>query len=152
TCEVKDGSFRHARLPLPLEQATASLHLVNGLVPVARLEGRYGPAYVALTLKDAVVPDRMPTCLYDLARELEARLDPVPVTSDLLAQFRLCLEIQEEYSPRGPVSLVHTMVHSGDGRWHKHWTIHPEGMSGECAHFRYPLEAITGIIESDSTS
>jgi hypothetical protein len=152
TCDVRDGSFSHARLPLPLQQATGSLHLVNGQVPVAHLEGRCGPAHVALTLRDAAVPDRPPTCLDDLAREVEVRLDHLPVTPELLAQFAPCREIQADYSPRGPVSLAHTLVHSADGRWHKHWTIRPEGISGTFSHFRYPLEGVTGVIETDSTS
>ncbi len=152
TAEVKDGSFRHARLPLPLEEARGSLHLVNGQVPFARLEGRCGPGRIELTLKDAVVPNRPPTCLDDLAREVEIRVDHLPVTPELLAQLPPCHAIQEDYSPRGPVSLVHTLAHSGDGRWRKHWTIRPEGMAGEFSHFRYPLQGVRGVIESDATS
>jgi hypothetical protein len=151
-CELKDGSFSHARLPLPLEEATASLHLVNGLIPAVHLKGRLGPAHVELALKDAVVPDQVPASLCDLAREAEVRLDHLPLTPELLAQLPACREIQENYSPRGPVSLVHTAMHSADGRWHRHWTIHPEGIRGAFCHFRYPLEGVTGVVESDNDS
>ncbi len=150
TCDLKDLSFSHARLPLPLEEAAGSLHLVNGLVPNAHLEGRLGPAHFDVTLKEAEFPDQAPASLCDLAREAEAHIDHLPVTPELLAQLPPCREVMEDYSPRGPVSLVYTSSHSPDGRRHRHWTVRPEGMAGQFSHFRYPLEEVTGLVESDS--
>jgi hypothetical protein len=153
TAVLREGSFRHARLPLPLEDAEATARVVNGHVPRARLSARAGTGRIRVTLTDAFWPIQSPTCLQDCAREVECHVEHLAVTPELLAQLPApCPELARDYSPAGPVALDHFFARGSDGSWRKRWRIRPEGLGGEFAHFRYPLEGITGQIEWEADS
>jgi hypothetical protein len=148
TAALHEGSFRHARLPLPLDDAEVTVRLVNGQVPLAGLSARAGTGRVRVTLKDAFWPGHPPTCLQECAREVECHMEHLAVDPELLAQMpHPCPELARDYSPVGPVSLDHFFASTPGGRWHKRWRIRPEGVAAEFAHFRYPLEAVTGEVE-----
>jgi hypothetical protein len=153
TVELHGGSFSHARLPLSLEGIEASLHVVNGHVPTAHLTARSGPARITVTAHDAAWPGHKPANLDDVVRELEARVEHLGVTPDMMAALPgTCPELGRDYSPSGPVSFDYSFSRTADGQWHKHWHLVPEGVAGEFIHFRYPLEAVTGVIDVDLKS
>jgi hypothetical protein len=153
TCTLRDGSFSHARLPLPLDQAEATVRLAYGQVPLASLSARVGMGRLKVTLKDVIWPGQWPACLEDCAREMECHVEHLRADPELLAQLPCpAPDIARDYSPSGPVSADHVFCRTSDGRWRKHWRIRPEGISGEFSHFRYPLEDVAGDIDVTSDS
>jgi hypothetical protein len=151
--QLTGGEFSHARLPFPVDHLEASVHVVNGQAPRAHVSGRAGDARLDLTLTDLTPPPRDgPFDLYDLVRELDLKLERLPVTPELFGYLPESVrELEEIYRPRGLVSMDHHFQREGDG-WRKRWRLEPEGMSGECKYFPYRLERIVGSVAVERAS
>jgi hypothetical protein len=153
TLKLKDGSFSHARLPLPVDQIEATIKVINGQAPFAQLKARSGQAHIEVTARDLAWPGHLPATMDEVVRQVESHVEHLHVTPTIMAQLpAACPELGTDYSPTGPVSFDFTFDRQSDGRWHKHWLIRPEGLAGEFIHFRYPVDAVTGLIEIDSHS
>lgn len=152
TLRLHDGRFNHARLPLPLEKAEATVKVTNGQVPFVELRGHAGAALLHLTARDVQCPSHA-AHLEDCVRELSLDVEHLPLTGELLTQLPSpCPEFEHDYSPRGPVSVHHAFTRTAEGQWHKSWVVKPEGLTGECVWFRYPLEQIRGVIRTELDS
>jgi hypothetical protein len=153
TCKVRDGSFSHARLPVPLEQASATVRLLNGHAPLIQMSARAAGGSIELTAKDAVVPPSWPAQPQEFVRELDCKIEHIRLTPDLLAQLPLpCPDLRHDYSPEGVVSAELHTEREPEGQWQRRWVIHPEGMRGEFVNFRYPFEGLTGRIDCECGS
>jgi hypothetical protein len=153
TCKVRDGSFSHARLPVPLEQASATVRLLNGQAPLIQLTARAGGGQLALTAKDVVVPDHWPAQLHEYVRDFDGKIEHIRFTPELLAQLPTpCPEARHDYSPEGVASAELHIEHDSEGQWQRRVTIHPEGMRGEFVHFSYPFQGVTGVIDCECGS
>ncbi len=151
--QLHKGEWSHACLPAPLQQIEASLQCSNGRVPHAQLTARSGAATVNLELWDLAWPGHRPECIEEMVRELDAHIEHFPVTPSFFEHLPdACQSIQRLYKPAGPVTLTYRFCRSGAKHWHKHGEIQPEGMSAEFEQFRYPIEAVTGLIQVDSSS
>jgi hypothetical protein len=154
-CRLSGGEWRHACLPVPLEKVEASLHCKNGQVPEARLTAQSGPAKVAVTLKDLAWPGHPPSCIEEAVNELDARVEHVVVTPEFFEHLPdACRELNDLYSPHGPVSIAYGFRRTGSEparpHWDKHWEIRPEGMHGRFKHFAYPVEGVIGSVVMDT--
>ena len=149
TCGLANGALSHARLPLPLENLDASVHVVNGAIPYAHCTARAGGTDVELTLKDIVPPKTGDADLYDAVRELDLRVDHLPVTDDLFQQLPGPVrELQAAYRPAGVVGVTHTFRRGAAGGWRKRWLLKADGgMGGEFKGFAYKLARIKGTID-----
>jgi hypothetical protein len=156
TCRLTGGEFSHAALPLALEQIDATARCTNGRVPFAHLTARSGDARLELTLKDLTLPAATAEapCVYDLARELDLRVDHLTVNEGLFKRLPDCMhDIRETYKPAGVVSVAHTFRRDGPGKQRKRWVIAADGgAEAEYALFRYKLDHIKGTVECESTA
>jgi hypothetical protein len=153
---LSKGKFNHAKLPAPLEEIEASLHYVDGQIPLVKFNARAGAGTIAVTVKDLDVNK----CLtsgekhpQDLMRELDVQIDHLMVTGKLFE----CLpdeyrdNIWEPYKPTGPASATFTLRHDGTG-WSKRLVVKPEGATAEYVEFKYPVEGVTGPIVHESSN
>lgn len=153
TAQLSGGEFGHARLPLPLDHVEAWLRLVNGKVPEARLTARSGPARLEASLKDLTLPTHPPDSLDELARELDAKAEHVPVSPELFKPLPDKLqEFNTLYSPTGPLTVSYHFRREGSTGWRKRLVLQPEGMAGMFHLFRYPAERVTGSVVTELTS
>ena len=134
---------------MPLENLDASVHVVNGAIPFAHCTARAGGAGVELTLKDVVPPKTGDADLYDAVRELDLRVDHLPVTDDLFQQLPAPVrELQAAYRPAGVVGVTHTFRRNAAGGWRKRWLLKADGgMEAEFKGFAYKLARITGTVD-----
>src|SRR5207245_1243007 len=58
----------------------------------------------------------------------------------------LAKSIQQDFHPRGAISLTADFRRRGDN-WRHLCTVHPEGAGIVFVHFPYPITGITGTIE-----
>ena len=159
-CELKDGTWQHENLPVPLRHIQAKLRCINGRIPHADLHAQMGsasdrsqPATLQVDLENLVWPEKPPKCIEDIVAKLEAKIEHLPLTARFFEHLPpACKKIQTTYNPAGPVSLSYTFHRPNAAHWEKHWTIEPEGMTAEFADFRYPLEGVTGRITVDLAS
>jgi AsmA-like C-terminal region len=151
---LSNGELNHARLPQPLEEIDASVHCVNGLIPLAHLTAHAGTAALDLTLKDITPPKKMPPDdWYDVVRELDLQVDHLAVTDDLVKQLPDSIsDLQQTYRPGGLLSVTHTLRRDGPSTWRKRWLLRSEDMQAEFSHFAYKIERITGTVDFDTTS
>jgi hypothetical protein len=153
TFQLTGGEFDHARLPVPLDHVEAWLRCVNGKVPAARLTARSGPAKLEVALKDLALPARLPDSLDEVVRELDARVEHLPVSAEVFKPLpEKVQEFNTHYSPVGPLTLTYNFRRVGADGWRKRWVVQPEGMEGLYHLFRYPVERVTGSIVSEFTS
>jgi hypothetical protein len=152
--QLSKGKFNHAKLPTALEEIEASLHYVDGQIPLVKFNARAGTGMIAVTVKDLDVSK----CLaagekhpQDLMRELDVQIDHLMVTGKLFE----CLpdeyreNIWEPYKPTGTGSATFTLRHDGSG-WSKRLCVKPEGATAEYVEFKYPVEGVTGTIVHES--
>lgn len=159
-CELKEGTWQHENLPVPLRHIEAKLRCINGRIPHAELSAQAGsatsqapPATVKVDLDNLVWPKKPPRCVEDVVSRLEAKVEHLPITSNFFEHLPpACQKIHLTYNPAGPVSLAYTYRRPDAEHWEKHWTIQPEGMTAEFIDFRYPLEGVTGRITLDMAS
>jgi hypothetical protein len=153
TCRVRDASFSHAHLAAPLEQASGTVRLLTGRIPLLQLTARVAGGRVSVTGRDAILPGQWPAHLHDLFRELDCKIEHVHVTPELLAHLpEPCPEMQEDYSPTGAASAEMHLERSSDGQWLRRWLIHPEAIAGHFVDFCYPYEGVTGTIDCELDS
>jgi hypothetical protein len=152
------GEFAHAQLPIPLAGLEASARVADGRVAQARASAELRcdhpdgpPPRFELAVRDATFAGEVAGCLEELAREGEYRIDHLPITAELLdavpdALRPLAREVNEDYAPRGPVSLALAFRREG-GQLRRAWAVRPEGIRGRFRAFPYPLEDVTGTVE-----
>ena len=141
------------RLPLPVEKIDASIHCVNGLIPLAHVTAQSGGASIDLTLKDVAPPQRTPEDWYDLARELDLQVNHLALSDELVKQLPSSVrDLNEIYRPAGVLSVTHTFRRDTAGGWRKRWLLHSEDMQSEFKNFAYKIERITGTIDYETTS
>ncbi len=149
-CHLEEGKYSHGCLPLPLEQIEGSLHCVNGRVPEAHLTAQAGTAKLDVALRDLAWPGHRPECVEEVVREIDARVEHLTVTDKLFDPLpQTCKDLQRQYSPAGPVTLAYTYRRTSTDHWHKHWDVQPEGMTAQFEYFRYPVEAVSGLVRVD---
>lgn len=152
--DLGDGRFSHARLPWPLDQVRASLHVVNGQVPAARLSARAGATSLELTARE-LTPVPSPKALEEIVRELDVKVEhlALPLPPELFDQLPKSLQqLQHDYSPSGPVTATLSFRREAPGRWRQRCVVNPEGIRARFVKFPYPAERITGTIERETTS
>src|SRR5262249_21369830 len=111
TARLRRGSFRHPRLPQPLEAVEAHARCVDGRVPEARLPAASGSARVDLAVRDLTIPSDASTVtgLDDLARHMEVQVSHLTASKELIGRLPPELKwIETDYRPRGPVSVGYT--------------------------------------------
>src|SRR5262249_52776264 len=141
---VRDGKVLHPKIPLPLENLTASARCLNGRLTVERLTADSGLARVELHGGSARMPHP------DQNFEGVVTVSHLPLTKEL-AQ-RLPKPVQDLYDMFSPVGKASVELRAArrDGRWLRHhYTMHPEGMGVCYSGFRYPCDHITGVVEYD---
>jgi hypothetical protein len=147
-CGLSQGRFSHARLPLPLEQIEASLHCVNGQLPLVTLSARSGPTEVNLTAHD-VLPTGGPT-LEDWLGDLDLSVRHLTVTPAVFEPLPPEVkDINDLYHPTGRATVTFTFRNLGAGRWEKHCVAKAEDVQGNYEKFHYPLEHVTGTLTAD---
>ncbi len=159
TVEWTNGRLTHARLPLPLEDATATIKVRNGRVPFVHLAAHSGTAVIDLTVKDLTLP-RDPAGLSELPpletvlRECDLRIAHVQITDKLLEKLPESVQrLEAPYTARGPLTFHHTLQHQADGKWRKTWNLMAEGLHVSYQpYFDYPVEGVTGSVETLLTS
>jgi hypothetical protein len=150
-CQLSQGQFSHARLPLPLEQIEGSLRCVNGRVPVVTLSARSGLAEVNVTAHD-VVPSGGPT-LESWLGDLNVRVRHLAVTPAVFEPLpEECKDINDLYHPVGRANVTFSFRKTGPGRWEKHCEAEAEDVHASYEKFPYPLEHITGKLIADLAS
>jgi hypothetical protein len=151
---LSNGELNHARLPQPLEKIDASVHCVNGLIPLARLTAHAGATTIDLTLKDVTPPKKMPPDdWYDVVRELDLQMNHLAVNDDLVKQLPDSLrDLEETYRPAGLASVTHTFHRDDSGKWRKRWLLRSEDMQSVFKNFAYKMERITGTVDFETTS
>jgi AsmA-like C-terminal region len=153
TLTLTHGEFSHERLPWTLQGIEATARLVNGAIPLAHLAARSGPSKFDVTLKDLSLSRDFTikedgSFLTDLVREMDARLEHVPVNDKLFDYLPPDLQdLKDDYSPSGFMSLTHTFRKDESGRWHKRWLLTAEGMQATYKLFPYTVERITGTAD-----
>ncbi len=153
TAGLKDATFSHAGLPFTLHQIEASLHCVDGRVPLAHVVGLAQQTRVELTIHDLIVPRSAPESLDDLADSYEWSAEHLTLTPELIAVLPpAAVKVLNDYHPMGVVSVRHRFRHEPGGGWRKTWSTRPEGISANYCRFSYPVEQVTGTIESIQTS
>jgi hypothetical protein len=153
TAQLTGGEFNHALLPTSLDHVEASLRCVNGRVPTAHLTARSGPARLEVTLKDLALPVRPPASLDEVVRELDARVEHLPVSAESFKPLPENVQVFNTlYAPTGPLTLTYHFRREGAGGWRKRWVLQPEGMAGVYHLFKYPAERVTGSIVTELTS
>lgn len=152
-CELKEGSWRHDALPMPLQQIEASLRCINGRVPHAKLSARSEGATVEADLWDLACTGSLPSSIEDIVAKMVVKVEHLQVTPSFFEHLPAkCRKLQTTYNPAGPLSLSYQFCRRDVEHWDKHWTIQPEGMTAEFEDFRYPLEALSGSITVDYSS
>jgi hypothetical protein len=150
------GTFSHARLPLALEGIEAEASCANGRVGRAHLTARNGPARLEVRLQDLRLPAGPPWPDLDalVGGALEARVEHLPVTAELMARLPDCLRwVQDDYAPTGSLSVTFTCRRGGaPAPACKRWVFKPEGMTALCSYFPYPAEAVRGTVAVDASS
>jgi hypothetical protein len=139
--ELTRGSFRHARLPFPLEDLQASVRCVDGQVTLEKLHARSGATQVQLSGK--AVGLHVDTDILDG----HLRAQHVPITKELFRVLPGNLpEIEHDYAPEGTFNLDLDFSRRAK-KWQEHCTIQLEEITGVCAKFPYRLEKVSGTIE-----
>jgi hypothetical protein len=152
-CELKEGSWRHDLLPVPLEQIEASLRCINGRVPYAKLTARSEAATIQAELWDLACNGSVPGSIEDIVAKMVVKVEHLKVTPVFFEHLPpKPRKLQQTYNPAGPLSLTYHFYRRDTEHWEKHWTIQPEGMTAEFEDFRYPVEAIRGNITVDFSS
>jgi hypothetical protein len=154
---LSKGTFSHSRLPLQLENVEASVHAVNGSVPLAQMTANFsgpnGPGRIETSVHDLVLPppasDKdVSVEVEDFAREADLKIEHLVISPGLLAQLpEPAREIDHDYHPEGPVTVSCSFRRDGPGAWHKDWVIRPEGVRGKFHKFAYEIDRVTGSIE-----
>ncbi len=162
TATLSGGSFSHDRLPLPLEQLEASVRFVNGAVPLAHLSASfpapYGPGRLETTVRDLTWPppaDERQVSVEpeDFAREADLKVEHLVVGPSLLAQLPdPAPEVEGDYHPQGPVTVLCNFRRERPGTWQKHWVIRPENLRGKFFKFPYELDRVAGTVEMTTRS
>jgi hypothetical protein len=149
---LSQGKFQHARLPLPLEQIEASLHVVNGRVAHGTVSAHAGRAAVSLSVDD-LVPCGSWESLPERARKLDLQVKNLMLTPELFDQLPDELkEVWEDYQPEGPASLSLTCEQDPAGGWQRRCVIQPADLHAVCRYFPYALEHLQGTLEHESGS
>ncbi|HEV3117303.1 MAG TPA: hypothetical protein VGY58_09635, partial [Gemmataceae bacterium] len=159
TLEVSDGQVTHARLPLSLEGAAATVHVVNGQIPSVHLTAHSGTAKIEITAKDLTLPsncaalEELPA-LETILREFDLRIEHLQVTDKLLEQLPDTVKrIDEPYHARGLLTFHHVVQSEAQGKWRKTWHMTAEGLQASYhQYFDYPIDRITGSLETVLTS
>jgi hypothetical protein len=141
---VRDARILHPKIPLPLDNLTASARCINGRLTVEHLSAASGPARVELHGGSA----RMPHPEQNF--EGVVTVSHLPLTKEL-AQ-RLPEPVQNLYNLFSPVGKASIELRAAcqDNRWLRHhYTMHPEGLGVCYAGFQYPCDHITGVVEYD---
>jgi hypothetical protein len=154
-CRLSKGKLHHALLPLPLEDIDASWRCINGRVPLVKLSARAGQARLDATLKDLDLASDQATevCFESSIRELDLKIQHLPLTKDLFASLPKCMEdvrgIPNDFDLQGAVSIDFTLRNDGASGCRKHCLIRPEKIDGTFFKFPYLLERVTGLVEYD---
>jgi hypothetical protein len=145
--KLSRGKLRHPKLPLPLEELSASLHLTAGGVRVESLDARSG--------KVAIHGEGSGT-LASLDQDFEAQLQ--------IKHFEVCKELcghlpqklrslHEAFQPRGPTTVAIACARRG-GEWvllsdgtAPRVSLRPEDVSMCFVKFRYPIEHLGGTLD-----
>ncbi len=152
--KLTDGELDHARLPSPLTKLTVEAKCVDGAVPTATLSANCGPARLTVSVKDLKAPEgKSSPDLEDLVSELEAKVEHLSITPELLAKLPAELDwVQKDYAPTGLLTIEHTYKRGRDRPTKRHWSLQAEGMSAVCSHFPYPVQGARGTIEIETAN
>jgi hypothetical protein len=162
--KIERGEIAHPCLPLPLERINASFRASNRIVPdplwptsplgiyvpTAHLEARLGTAKVQIDASGIALPD--PDRLGDIDTEhvvtaLDGKIEHVDVTDKVTAALPEQLDnIEPDFQPRGPATIVHTFRRLGSDQWNSRWHITFEGMRARFHEVPYPLHEVRGTI------
>lgn len=137
---ISEGRIDDARLPDPLTDVEATIHLDRDGVKIDDLTGRCGPAYLKLSAQLHGYSLNSP-CQIDLNAE---RLNLDRLT---LAQLPDPLHsVWREFSPRGTVDVQTTLVSDGQ-RWSPTAVVRCRNLSLLYEKFPYRLTDATGTLE-----
>jgi hypothetical protein len=141
--QLTGGKFRHAEVPLSLENLDADLDCLDGRMTLNHLTARSGTTEVQLE---------------GSARDYHEDADcngtlvvkHLPVTPALFEHLPDNLKkVEKDYAPAGPVTVTFFGERKAS-QWRKRCTIQPEDLSATYVKFPYTLEHITGTIVQEN--
>ncbi len=156
--ELNKAQFTHARLLLPLEDAAATVRVSNGQIAFAHLTARSGSANIEATVNDLKLPRDLGTPdealpLETMVRDFDIRIEHLPLTDELVKQLPASFRaLEAPYATRGLLTFHHAIHRETDGKWRQEWNLTAEGLHACYEHFKYPVDAITGTIDTILTS
>jgi hypothetical protein len=143
--QLSGARFRHARVPLPLEDLTADVDCLDGRVTLNHLDARAGGTEVHLEGSAQELHEDA-----DLTGSLVVK--HLPVKSELFEHLPDNLKkVEKDYAPAGPVTVAF-FGERKTGQWHKRCVLQPEDLSATFVKFPYTLEHITGTIVQEDDS
>lgn len=153
TLQLRNGRFRHELLPAPLDAIDLTVRLVDGAIPLVRLQAASGPARLTGEVRQVRLPASREELTDPLALvgELDAEVDRFPVTDAAMAALPADLAfIKPDFSPSGPVTVRFRYRHPTPRTpLVKEWTVEPQGMSGAFIDFAYPVKNVRGTVVID---
>jgi AsmA-like C-terminal region len=158
TLELSRATLTHARLPLPIEDASATIRVCNGQIPFAHLTAHSGTANIELTVKDLTLPrnacglEELPP-LETVLHDFDLRIEHLQMTDELYAQLpesmkRFC----DPYAARGTLTYHQTVHREPGGKWCITWGVNAENLRATYEHFKYPFERISGMVDTTLNS
>jgi hypothetical protein len=157
---VSDGRFTDTRLPGPVEQIAAVVHVRNGRVQVEQATAKVSGAAVELSLETREMLSLLPPIHGEVESNplhvLENHLDHATVTVRGLALndnlfMRLASDspahkLRQTFDPAGTAHLAYQFVRSPSGGWSRVVEFRPARLRLVYEKFRYPLDDVSGLI------
>jgi hypothetical protein len=142
------GKFRHAKLPMPLDNIDATVSVLNGQVTLEQCTAHSGDTTVKLKFNDLLLGGERRW--EERFHSLEATVERLPLTREIMKQADLD-EVWKDFGPNGCVNLTLTICRGKDG-WKKTCKVEPLSIKALPAKeiFRFPVDDITGTIEHEA--
>src|SRR5262249_8353047 len=112
-CHLTEGEFNHAQLPWPLTGLDATVHCVNGKVPLFSLRSTADGAPLHVTAKDIDSTKATdPLVLEDYIRELDVDVKSLTVTPKVIkALAKEPRSVCRLFQPEGLADVRFTITH-----------------------------------------
>ena len=151
--EITRGEVRHPLLPWPVDHLHGSLQVVDGVLPLARLQATSGGANVTAELRDVQLAGSAPASPLDRISQARLQVQHFPVDAGLFRYLPGGLQgYQQEYTPSGMASVAVDLKRLGTGLWQQDGTLTAEPLQGVYVNFRYPVQNVRGVLTWHTTT
>lgn len=152
TVNLRQGRFRHPKLPLPLEDLNLTARCRGRDVTLEHLTARAGTTTVSLNLDAELPPDDFLGDWESLLKRVDLTVGRLNLSPELFARLPPKFQaIQRRFGPDGPVGVTYRQTRDPKG-WRKQVVLRPEGMCAAYERFRYPLKDLRGSLDQLITS